>query len=177
MFVEQHRQHLPRIDVAEAADVRRGDRARMARHRGRRHLVGRAAHVERAARDRAGVELRDQRVLVDQVAARGIDVDGVTHVVNFELPNVPESYVHRIGRTARAGKKGNAVSIVEAHDQLMIERVARYTKDVIKERFIDGMRPTHKKPAVTKKKKPKKEDKKAVAKQKIAKKKKAAKKK
>lgn len=55
----------------------------------------------------------------------------------------------------------------------MIERVARYTEDAIKERFIEGMRPTHKKAAVTKKKKPKKEDKKAVAKQKLLRKRKS----
>ena len=54
------------------------------------------------------------RVLVaTDVAARGIDVDGVTHVVNFELPNVPESYVHRIGRTARAGRAGMAISFCD----------------------------------------------------------------
>ncbi|CAH2600043.1 ATP-dependent RNA helicase RhlE [Rhodovastum atsumiense] len=57
---------------------------------------------------RAGVT----RVLVaTDIAARGIDVDGVTHVVNFDLPNVPESYVHRIGRTARAGASGVAISL------------------------------------------------------------------
>ncbi|MEO0341837.1 MAG: DEAD/DEAH box helicase [Pseudomonadota bacterium] len=55
----------------------------------------------------------DITVLVaTDIAARGIDIDGVTHVVNFELPNVPESYVHRIGRTARAGRSGVAVSLV-----------------------------------------------------------------
>lgn len=54
------------------------------------------------------------RVLVaTDIAARGIDIDNVSHVVNFELPNVPESYVHRIGRTARAGAAGIAVSLVE----------------------------------------------------------------
>lgn len=53
------------------------------------------------------------RVLVaTDIAARGIDIDKLPHVVNFELPNVPEDYVHRIGRTARAGQKGNAVSLV-----------------------------------------------------------------
>ncbi|MDN3614112.1 ATP-dependent RNA helicase SrmB [Vibrio gallaecicus] len=131
-------------------------------------------------RNNAIARFRDGSVnvlLATDVAARGIDLPDVSHVINYDMPRTADVYLHRIGRTARAGKKGNAVSIVEAHDQLMIERVARYTKDVIKERFIDGMRPTHKKPAVTKKKKPKKEDKKAVAKQKIAKKKKAAKKK
>ena len=53
------------------------------------------------------------RVLVaTDIAARGIDIEKLPHVVNFELPNVPEDYVHRIGRTARAGQKGHAISLV-----------------------------------------------------------------
>ena len=46
------------------------------------------------------------------IAARGIDVSGVSHVINFEIPNVPEQYVHRIGRTARAGAEGKAISFI-----------------------------------------------------------------
>ncbi len=58
------------------------------------------------------------RVLVaTDIAARGIDVDGVTHVVNFDLPNVPESYVHRIGRTARAGRAGVAISLCDPSER------------------------------------------------------------
>ena len=58
------------------------------------------------------------RVLVaTDIAARGIDVDGVTHVVNFDLPNVPEAYVHRIGRTARAGHAGVAISFCDASER------------------------------------------------------------
>ena len=58
------------------------------------------------------------RVLVaTDIAARGIDVDGVSHVINFELPNVPESYVHRIGRTARAGASGKAISFCDAEER------------------------------------------------------------
>ncbi|MGR5093379.1 ATP-dependent RNA helicase SrmB [Vibrio maritimus] len=110
-------------------------------------------------------------LLATDVAARGIDLPDVSHVINYDLPRSADIYLHRIGRTARAGKKGIAISIVEAHDQPMMDRVGRYTKETIKERFIDGMRPTHKKP-VFKKKKPKKDDKKkAVKKKKGAKKK------
>ncbi|MCA8901911.1 MAG: DEAD/DEAH box helicase, partial [Hyphomonas sp.] len=62
------------------------------------------------------------------IAARGIDIDGISHVINFEMPNVPEQYVHRIGRTARAGRAGIAVSFV-AEDELYylrdIEKVTR----------------------------------------------------
>ncbi len=58
------------------------------------------------------------RVLVaTDIAARGIDVDGITHVINFELPNIPESYVHRIGRTARAGADGTAISFCDADER------------------------------------------------------------
>ncbi len=58
------------------------------------------------------------RVLIaTDIAARGIDVDGVTHVINFDLPNVPESYVHRIGRTARAGHTGTAISFCDSTER------------------------------------------------------------
>ena len=93
-------------------------------------------------------------------AARGIDVPDVSHVINFDLPRSADVYLHRIGRTARAGKKGIAISLVEAHDQPMMDRVARYIKEDIKERYVDGLRPTHKKPVFKKKKK---DDKKKTA--------------
>lgn len=111
-------------------------------------------------------------LLATDVAARGIDLPDVSHVINYDMPRSADVYLHRIGRTARAGKKGNAISIVEAHDQPMLDRVARYVKEDIKERFIKEMRPKHKKPVFKKKKK---DDKKKVAakgKKKVAKKKK-----
>jgi ATP-dependent RNA helicase RhlE len=68
----------------------------------------------------------DTRVLVaTDIAARGIDVDNLTHVINFELPNIPESYVHRIGRTGRAGRSGIAISFCEAEER-------PYLKDIQK---------------------------------------------
>jgi ATP-dependent RNA helicase RhlE len=73
-------------------------------------------------------------LVATDIAARGIDVDGVTHVVNFELPNEPESYVHRIGRTARAGAGGVAISLCDAdeHGNLRdIQRTIRMTVPVI----------------------------------------------
>ncbi|MFA0440205.1 ATP-dependent RNA helicase SrmB [Vibrio sp. 10N.286.49.C2] len=105
-------------------------------------------------------------LLATDVAARGIDLPDVSHVINYDLPRTADVYLHRIGRTARAGKKGIAISLVEAHDQAMMERVGRYTSELIKERFIDGLRPTHKKPTVKKKKKVKKDDKKKASKKK-----------
>ena len=72
------------------------------------------------------------RVLVaTDVAARGIDIDLVTHVVNYELPNVPESYVHRIGRTARAGAEGIAISFCDAEERDYLRDIERLTRQSI----------------------------------------------
>ena len=69
------------------------------------------------------------RVLVaTDIAARGIDVDGITHVVNYELPNEPESYVHRIGRTARAGARGVALSFCDREERSYLRDIERLTK-------------------------------------------------
>jgi ATP-dependent RNA helicase RhlE len=69
------------------------------------------------------------RVLVaTDIAARGIDVDGVSHVINFDLPNIPESYVHRIGRTARAGAEGIAISFVANDERAFLRDIERLTK-------------------------------------------------
>ena len=72
------------------------------------------------------------RVLVaTDIAARGIDVDGVSHVVNFELPFVPEAYVHRIGRTARAGRDGSAVSFVAGDEMKLLRDIEKVTRQKI----------------------------------------------
>jgi ATP-dependent RNA helicase RhlE len=70
------------------------------------------------------------RVATD-IAARGIDVDAVTHVVNFDLPNVPESYVHRIGRTARAGADGVAISLVADDERGLLKDIQKVTRQTI----------------------------------------------
>jgi len=94
-------------------------------------------------------------LLATDVAARGIDLPDITHVINYDLPRTADVYIHRIGRTARAGKKGTAISLVEAHDQPMMEKIQRYTEEKIKERRIGELRPSHKKPSFKKKKKSK----------------------
>ncbi len=72
------------------------------------------------------------RVLVaTDIAARGIDVDGVSHVINFDLPNVPESYVHRIGRTARAGAAGVALSFCAADERPYLRDIEKVTRQSI----------------------------------------------
>jgi ATP-dependent RNA helicase RhlE len=69
------------------------------------------------------------RVLVaTDIAARGIDVSGVTHVINYELPNEPESYVHRIGRTARAGNEGIAISFCDSSERAYLRAIERLTR-------------------------------------------------
>ncbi|HTA20990.1 MAG TPA: helicase-related protein, partial [Polyangia bacterium] len=75
------------------------------------------------------------------IAARGIDVDGVTHVVNFEIPDEPESYVHRIGRTARAGASGVALSFCDAEERGSwrdIERLIRAQVPVVTDHPFAG---------------------------------------
>jgi ATP-dependent RNA helicase RhlE len=64
-------------------------------------------------------------LVATDIAARGIDVDGVTHVINFDLPNVPETYVHRIGRTARAGTEGTAISLVAGEENTYLRDIER----------------------------------------------------
>ena len=126
-------------------------------------------------RNNAIARFRDGTVnvlLATDVAARGIDLPDVSHVINYDMPRSADVYLHRIGRTARAGKKGNAISLVEAHDQTMMDRVARYVKEEIKERFIKELRPKHKKPVFKKKKKDDKKKSVAKGKKKVAKKKK-----
>ena len=75
------------------------------------------------------------RVLVaTDIAARGIDIDDITHVVNYDLPNEPESYVHRIGRTGRAGASGNAFSFCSAEERSFLKDIERLTREKIEER-------------------------------------------
>ena len=91
------------------------------------------------ARERALANFRagEIRVLVaTDIAARGLDVDGITHVVNYDLPNIPESYVHRIGRTARAGASGIAWSFCAEEERPFlrdIEKMIRMTVPVVRE--------------------------------------------
>jgi len=87
------------------------------------------------------------RILVaTDVAARGIDIEDVQLVVNFDLPRRADVFVHRIGRTGRAGKKGLAVSLVEAHDADMLGRVERYLEEKLERRVIKSLRPKYKFP-------------------------------
>ena len=103
---------------------------RVAEKLGKSGVAAEAIHGNKSqgARQRALKRFRagDARVLVaTDIAARGIDVDGVTHVINYELPNQPESYVHRIGRTARAGAAGVALSFCDQAERGYLRDIER----------------------------------------------------
>jgi ATP-dependent RNA helicase RhlE len=96
------------------------------------------------ARTRALADFKrgDVRVLVaTDIAARGLDIQQLPHVVNFELPNVPEDYVHRIGRTGRAGLSGEAVSLVCVDERKLLTDIERLLKQDIKKIVIPGYEP------------------------------------
>jgi ATP-dependent RNA helicase RhlE len=90
----------------------------------------------------AGFKSGDIRALVaTDIAARGIDIDDLPHVVNYEIPNVPEDYVHRIGRTGRAGASGEAVNLVCMDEEGFMQEIERFTKQRIEVKFIEGFGP------------------------------------
>jgi ATP-dependent RNA helicase RhlE len=75
------------------------------------------------------------------IAARGIDIDMLPHVVNFELPNVPEDYVHRIGRTGRAGAQGEAISLVCLDEEIFLKDIEKLIKRSIPRETVPGFEP------------------------------------
>jgi ATP-dependent RNA helicase RhlE len=106
---------------------------RVAEHLNRGGVCSEAIHGNKSqsARERAlaGFKKGNVRVLVaTDIASRGIDVDGITHVINFELPNEPESYVHRIGRTGRAGAAGIALSFCDPSERTFLRDIERLTR-------------------------------------------------
>ena len=100
--------------------------------------------MHQGARNRTldGMRRGQVRVLVaTDVAARGIDVPTITHVFNYDLPKFPEDYVHRIGRTGRAGRNGIAVSLVNHAEGMNVKRIERFTKQLIPVDVIEGFEP------------------------------------
>jgi ATP-dependent RNA helicase RhlE len=97
-----------------------------------------------SARTRALSEFKSGtlRVLVaTDIAARGIDIKELPHVVNYDLPNVPEDYVHRIGRTGRAGSDGEAVSLVCVDDAMLLRDIERFTDNTLSLETLPGFEP------------------------------------
>jgi len=82
-----------------------------------------------------------QVLVATDIAARGIDIDQLPHVVNFELPNVPEDYVHRIGRTGRAGASGEAISLVCVDEDIFLRDIEKLTKKSIPREVVPGFEP------------------------------------
>ena len=109
---------------------------RVTQHLQKSGVGAEAIHGNKSQNQRAraleGFRRGDTRVLVaTDIAARGIDVDGVSHVVNFELPDVAESYVHRIGRTARAGASGQAISLCDNEERGLLRQIEKLTRQTL----------------------------------------------
>jgi superfamily II DNA/RNA helicase len=101
--------------------------------------------MNQMARNRTLAHLRGGKLrllVATDVAARGIDVTGISHVINYDMPKFPEDYVHRIGRTGRAGASGIAVSLALPQDARHLERIERYTGQAVPVHEIPGLEPT-----------------------------------
>ena len=109
---------------------------RIAEHLVKAKIGAEAIHGNKSqnARERALANFKAGKVRVlvaTDIAARGIDIDDVTHVVNFDVPEVPETYVHRIGRTARAGASGMALTFVEVDERADWKNILKLTRQDI----------------------------------------------
>jgi ATP-dependent RNA helicase RhlE len=119
---------------------------RLAEQLGRDGIEADAIHGNKSqgARTRALKRFKDQdlRVLVaTDIAARGLDIESLPHVVNYDLPHVAEDYVHRIGRTGRAGAEGSAVSLVSHEDRSLMAAIERLMKRKVEQRAVPGFEP------------------------------------
>jgi len=140
---------LERVNERESLDkvlvftrTRRGSERLSHILRARNHSVNRI-HADRSQpqREAALRGFRDgqTRVLVaTDIAARGLDVDAVSHVINYDVPSVPEDYVHRVGRTGRAGKHGKAITIVTPVDELSMKAIERLIGQPVKRVVPEG---------------------------------------
>lgn len=103
-------------------------------------------------RNRTLMDLRKGRIKIlvaTDVAARGIDVPTITHVINYDLPKQAEDYVHRIGRTGRAGRTGLAITFAEVNEYIKVHKIEHYLNRKLPERTIEGMEPTRKRVSKT----------------------------
>ena len=110
------------------------------------HSAAIHGNKSQGARTKALAQFKDGKVRVlvaTDIAARGLDIHKLPHVVNYELPNVPEDYVHRIGRTARAGQEGTAVSLVSHDEQGLLWDIERLLKAEIPKEVLEGYEPQH----------------------------------
>ena len=101
--------------------------------------------MSQGARNKTIVNMRRGKVrflVATDVAARGLDVNGISHVINFDLPKFAEDYVHRIGRTGRAGATGIAISFCSMNEVAYLDRIERYTGKTLPQSVIPGLEPT-----------------------------------
>jgi ATP-dependent RNA helicase RhlE len=116
---------------------------RLAEQLGRDGITTAAIHGNKSqgARTRALADFKRgtvQTLVATDIAARGLDIDRLPHVVNFELPHVPEDYVHRIGRTGRAGSGGTAISLVSADERGLLSGIEKLLRRRIKHEMVAG---------------------------------------
>ncbi len=109
---------------------------KVVRHLGEDGIAAVAIHGNKSQvqRERALAAFKDgtaKILIATDIAARGIDVEAVSHVVNYDLPNIPESYVHRIGRTARAGAEGRAISLCDGEERAFLRAIEKLTRQTI----------------------------------------------
>ncbi len=121
---------------------------RLTKHLESKKIQATAIHGNKSqsARTKALADFKNgktQVLVATDIAARGLDIDQLPQVVNFDLPNVPEDYVHRIGRTGRAGATGQAISLVSADEFKQLSDIERLIKQLLKREFIDGFEPVH----------------------------------
>ncbi|MCP4133700.1 MAG: DEAD/DEAH box helicase [bacterium] len=121
---------------------------RLTRHLNKAGMYATAIHGNKSQGARtkalAGFKNGSVQILVaTDIAARGLDIDQLPQVVNFDLPDVPEDYVHRIGRTARAGSTGQAISLVCAEEFKQLSDIERLIKQVLTRELIDGFKPVN----------------------------------
>ncbi|HEZ0939097.1 TPA: DEAD/DEAH box helicase [Neisseria meningitidis] len=105
-------------------------------------------------RNRTLMDLRKGRckiLVATDVAARGIDVPTITHVINYDLPKQAEDYVHRIGRTGRAGRTGIAITFAEVNEYVKVHKIEKYINRKLPELTIEGMEPTRKRKSASSK--------------------------
>ncbi len=99
-----------------------------------------------SARTKALAEFKSGKIRIlvaTDIAARGLDIDRLPQVVNFDLPNVPEDYIHRIGRTGRAGATGQAISLVCADEFIQLSDIERLLGQLLTRKLVDGFEPVH----------------------------------
>lgn len=134
---------------------------RLVRQLEEKQITATAIHGNKSqqARTKALADFKRGKVRVmvaTDIAARGIDIDQLPLVINFDLPNVPEDYVHRIGRTGRAGQKGQAISLVSADEFNQLWDIEKLINRVLDRKLIDGFEPDHDVPVSDLNKRPKK---------------------